>query len=122
MTAKIINLEQIRALKEAGVEWGPAPFMGDLPPSFLAAHCAAARAMMNWSVDALSFRSGVSVKAIRDLEENRRPLRQVTMQALAFALEAEGLVFLPGINPMRGQNCRGGTLDPRIRDDYHLIE
>ncbi len=72
MTAKIINLEQIRALKEAGVECGPAPFMDDLPPSFRAVHCAAARAMLNWSVEALSFRSGVSVKAIRDLEEGRR--------------------------------------------------
>lgn len=53
MTAKIINLEQIRALKEAGVECGPAPFMDDLPPSFRAVHCAAARAMLNWSVEAL---------------------------------------------------------------------
>ena len=122
MTGKIIDLQQIRALKEAGVEWGPAPSIDDLPLSFSIAHCAAARAMLNWSVEALSFRSGVSVKAIRDLEEGRRMLRQVTMQTLSFALEAEGLVFLPGLKPMRGQNCRGGTMDPKNRDDFHLIE
>ena len=122
MTGKIINLQQIRALKEAGIEWGPDPLMDDLPLPFSTAHCATARAMLNWSVEALSFRSGVSVMAIRDLEEGRRILRQVSMQALSFALEAEGLVFLPGLKPMRGQNCRGGTLDPRKRDDFHLIE
>jgi hypothetical protein len=44
------------------------------------------------------------------------------MQALSFALEAEGLVFIPGLKPMRGQNCRGGTMDPKNRDDFHLIE
>ncbi|MCP1446146.1 hypothetical protein J3D54_005278 [Pseudomonas sp. GGS8] len=122
MPGKIINLEQIRALKEAGIEWGPDPFLDTLPLSFSTTHCAAARAMLNWSVEALSFRSGVSVKAIRELEEGRRTLRSVTMQALSFALETEGLVFLPGLKPMRGQNCRGGTTDPRKRDDFHLLE
>jgi hypothetical protein len=122
MTGKIINLQQIRALKEAGIEWGPDPLMDDLPLSFSTAHCAAARAMLNWSVEALSFRSGVSVKAIRELEEGRRTLRPVTMQALSFAFEAEALVFLPGLKPMRGNNCRGGTTDPKTRDDFHLLE
>lgn len=122
MTGKIINLEQMRALKEAGVEWGPAPFMDDLPLSFSTVHCAAARAMLNWSVEALSFRSGVSIGAIRDLEAGNRTLRPVTMQALSFALEAEGLVFMPGLTPMRGNNCRGGTTDPKKRKDFHLIE
>lgn len=93
MPGKIINLQQIRALKEAGIEWGPAPFMDDLPLSFSTDHCSAARTMLNWSVEALSFRSGVSVKTIEDLETGRRILRQITMQALSFALEAEGLVF-----------------------------
>lgn len=122
MPGKIINLEQIRALKEAGIEWGAGFSINDLPLAFSTDHCAIARAMLDWSIEALSFRSGVSVKAIRDLEENRRVLRQVTMQALAFALEAEGLVFLPGLKPMRGNNCRGGTQDPKTRDDFHLIE
>lgn len=122
MPGKIIDLQQIRALKEAGIEWGPGPSIDELPLSFSTAHCAAARTMLNWSVEALSFRSGVSVKAIGDFEEGQRTLRQVTIQALSFALEAEGLVFLPGLKPMRGQNCRGGTMDPRTRDDFYLIE
>ncbi|MNG15866.1 hypothetical protein D3C84_997220 [compost metagenome] len=122
MVGKIIDLQQIRALKEAGIEWGADPFLDTLSLSFSTAHCAAARVMLNWSVEALSFRSGVSVKAIRDLEEGRRILREVTMQALSFALEAEGLVFLPGLKPMRGENCRGGTTDPKHRDDFHLVE
>ena len=122
MAGKIIDLQQIRALKEAGIEWGPGSLFDDLPLSFSAAHCAPARAMMNWSVEALAFRSRVSVKAIMGLEEGRRTLRPVTMQALSFAFEAEALVFLPGLKPMRGHNCRGGTMDPRTRDDYHLLE
>lgn len=121
MSGKIIDLEQIRALKALGIEWGGFS-INDLPVSFSTEHCAKARAMLDWSIEALAFRSGVSVRAIRDLENNRRPLRKVTMQALSFALEAEGLVFLPGMEPMRGQNCRGGTQDPRTRDDFHLIE
>ncbi|WKY31091.1 helix-turn-helix domain-containing protein [Pseudomonas donghuensis] len=77
--------------------------------------------MLGWSVEALAFRSGVSPGAIRRLE-NGAELRRVTMQALAYALEAEGLVFLPGHEPMRGDNFRGATANPKSRDDFHLIE
>jgi len=72
MVGKIFDLQQIRALKEAEIEWGPAPSIDDLPLSFSTVHCAAARAMLNWSAEAISFRFGVSVKAIRELEEGRR--------------------------------------------------
>lgn len=78
--------------------------------------------MLDWSVKAISFRSGVSIKAIRDLKEGRRMVRQVTMQALPFALGAEGLVFLPSPTPMRGQNCHGETIDPKNSDNFHLSE
>lgn len=122
MAGKIIDLQQIRALKQAGIEWGPGSLFDELPLSFSAVHCAAARAMLNWSVEALAFRHGVSVKAIRELEAGRRTLRRVTMQALSYAFEAEALVFLPGLKPMRGHNCRGGTIDPKNRHDFHLVE
>ncbi|WP_110632514.1 helix-turn-helix transcriptional regulator [Pseudomonas sp. CC120222-01a] len=92
-----------------------------LPNGFQSAHCAQARARLDWSVEALSFRSGVSRAAIRAIE-NGAELRPVTMQALAFAFEAEGLIFLPGHPPMTGENCRGSTRDPRSRRDYHLLE
>lgn len=77
--------------------------------------------LLEWSVDALAFRSGVSPAAIRRVE-NGAELRRVTMQALAFAMEQEGLVFFPGHPPMRADNCRGATPDPRTREDYHLLE
>ena len=46
----------------------------------------------------------------------------ISRQALAFALEAEGPVILPGLKHLRMHNCRGSTQDPRTRDDFHLIE
>ncbi|WP_328822905.1 helix-turn-helix transcriptional regulator [Pseudomonas sp. S32] len=76
---------------------------------------------MGWSVEALAFRSGVSRNAIRRIEDGAE-LRAVTMQALAFAFEAEGLIFIPSHLPMIGDNCRGSTRSPRTRDDYHLLE
>ncbi|MGE8170725.1 helix-turn-helix domain-containing protein [Pseudomonas putida] len=94
--------------------------MEHLPLGFQPSHCADARSMLGWSVEALAFRSGVSPRAIRRIE-NGAELRRFTMQALAHALEAAGLVFFPG-PPMRPDNCRGATPDPRMRNDYHLLE
>ncbi|MEX5340578.1 multiprotein-bridging factor 1 family protein [Pseudomonas sp. I2] len=91
------------------------------PLGFRSAHCEPARSLLGWSVEALAFRSGVSPAAIRKIEAGAE-LRRVTMQALAYALEAEGLMFFPGYPPSRGANCRGATPDPKERDDYHLIE
>lgn len=99
------------------IEW----CMDNLPSGFRSTHCAPARARIGWSVEALAFRSGVSRAAIKRLE-NGAELRDVTMQAIAFAFEAEGLIFVPGHPPMHGENCRGVTRDPRTRDDYHLLE
>lgn len=95
--------------------------MDNLPNGFRSAHCAPARSRLGWSVEALAFRSGVSSKAINRLEKGIG-LREVTMQALAFAFEKEGLIFIPGHPPMSGDNCRGATKDPRSRRDYHLLE
>lgn len=95
--------------------------LNDLPLPFLSPHCEPARLQLGWSIDALAFRSGVSPGAIRCVE-NGAELRRVTMQALAYAMEMEGLVFFPGHPPMRADNCRGATPDPRSRGDYHLLE
>lgn len=46
---------------------------------------------------------------------------RVTMQALAHTFESAGLVLFPG-PPMRPDNCRGATPDPRERNDYRLLE
>lgn len=121
MTAEIVDLqgarlERHRDLFEALLE---AEAFG---LSFSQEHCEKARAVLGWSVEALAFRSGVSRGAIIGLEEGTRTLRKVSMQALAYAFEQEGLVFFPKLEPMIGDNCRGCTTDPRARPDYHLIE
>ncbi len=96
-------------------------FAESLPLGFRSEHCEPARSMLGWSIEALAFRSKVSPEAVTRLEHGKE-LNRVTMQALAFALEKEGLIFFPGHPPMRGANCAGGTSDPRRRDDYHLLE
>lgn len=96
-------------------------FFANLPLSFRTEHCEPARSALGWSVEALAFRSSVSLDAIRRIERGTE-MRRVTMQALAFAFEKEGLIFFPGHPPFRSDDCRGATPDPRIRDDYHLLE
>lgn len=122
MTDKIVDLGQARCLKKTEMDQRFWLFVEDLPLHFSEAHCAKAREMVGWSVETLAFRSGVSPKAIRELELGIRKLRRVTMQALSFSLETQGLIFIKGHEPMRGHNCRGGTTNPRGRDDFHLIE
>lgn len=93
-----------------------------IPLQFNADHCRQARQMLGWSVAQLAQESGVSTAAIEGYEAEARPLREVTRQALAFRLEAEGLVFIRGHQPLRGDNVCGCTGDPRKRDDFHLVE
>ncbi|BBP66620.1 MULTISPECIES: helix-turn-helix domain-containing protein [Pseudomonas] len=88
---------------------------------FTPAHSAQARAMLGWSVEELSRRSGVSVPAIQRFEAGGE-LLDVTRLALAFRFEAEGLVFFPGFAPGRGMNIKGSTPDPAGRPDYAMIE
>lgn len=121
MASKIVDLQDIRQQRVRAIMTAMMR-SDDFPLSFSAEHCAPAREMLGWSIEALAFKSGVSPAAIRDLEQCARPLRRVTMQALSYAFERERLVFLPGQPPLRGANCGGATLDPRARHDYHLIE
>jgi len=69
------------------MEW----LIASLPPQFERGHCEIARSMVGWSVEALAFRSAVSPGAIKRLEGGAE-LLPVTMQALAFAFETEGLI------------------------------
>lgn len=122
MTGKLVDLDKARSLKQDEFNKRMQLLVEDLPLGFSYKHCAKAREILGWSIEALAFRSGVSTKAIRELELGIRKLSRVTMQALSFSLETEGLIFIPCQNPMRGQNCRGGTTALRTRDDFHLIE
>lgn len=93
-----------------------------LPSSLTPEQCIQGRKILAWSRQALAFRSGASVKAIEAFESGAGDLLCVTRQALAYALEAEGLLFFPGHAPFKGNGCPGATLDPRQRSDFHLIE
>lgn len=121
MTSNVLDRQPLRLnLDEDQIE-AIAWLMDHLPLSFKSAHCASARSLLGWSIDELSSASGVTPQAIQRLESGTR-LNTVSMQALAYALEAEGLVFFPGHQPLRGMNCRGSTKDPRSRGDFHLLE
>lgn len=93
-----------------------------IPLQFNADHCRQARQMLGWSVEQLAQGSGVSTAAIEGYEAKTRPLREVTRQALAYRLEAEGLVFIRGHQPLRGDNVCGCTPDPALEHDFNLIE
>lgn len=88
---------------------------------FTPLHCAQARELLGWSLEQLSHKSKVSVPAIQRFEASG-PVRDVTLLALAYSLEAEGLVFFPGFAPSWASNFRGTTPDPMGREDFALIE
>lgn len=88
---------------------------------FTPEHCTQARDLLGWDLEQLSCESGVSVPAIQRFEGGGE-LRDVTRLALAFRLEAEGLVFFPGFPPGRGMNIKGTTPNPMERPDYAMIE
>lgn len=88
---------------------------------FTPTHCAQARAMLGWSVEELSREAGVSVEAIERFEA-RQEVLDVTRLALAYRLEAEGLVFFPGFAPGRGMNVKGCTPNPVGRADFAMVE
>lgn len=121
MTSPVLDRQPIRLNLDKDQIDAIAWLMDHLPLSFRGVHCGPARELLGWSIDALASASGVSPHAIQKLEHGAR-LKSVSMQALAFALETEGLVFFPGHPPLRGENCRGSTKDPRSRRDYHLLE
>ncbi|KQB55516.1 XRE family transcriptional regulator [Pseudomonas endophytica] len=88
---------------------------------FTPLHCAQAREMLGWSLQDLSLHSRASASAIQRFEAGEQ-MRDVTRLAIAYALEAEGLVFFPGFAPSRGSNIRGSTPAPFDRKDVALIE
>jgi len=121
MTLDVLDQQPLRLnLDEEQIE-AIAWLMDHLPLSFRDAHCGPARRLLGWSIDDLSAVSGVTHQAIQRLELGAQ-LKAVSMQALSYAFEAEGLLFFPDHPPLWGKNCRGSTKDPRSRRDYHLLE
>lgn len=122
VTKKVIDFEQARIAKKSADDADILDYFLNLPPTLTSQQCVEGRAMLEWSQEALAFRSGASIQAIQEFEAGSRALKRVTKQALTFAMEAEGLIFIPNASPMKGENCRGVTSDPRLRDDFHQIE
>ncbi|WP_428480269.1 helix-turn-helix domain-containing protein [Pseudomonas violetae] len=124
MSKNVVVLETYRKPNKAAKveEAEMLDFLLSLPLHFTREHCAQSRSMLDWSVEALAFRSGVSVRAIQQFENGERELLRVSLQALSYSLEAQGLIFIQNQPPLRADNCRGATPDPRSRSDYHLLE
>jgi DNA-binding transcriptional regulator YiaG len=118
----VFNFERAREDKQADKDQEFIDFILSQPQTMTAEQCSQARGLLGWSQEALAFRSGTSVLAISQFETGTRLLRDVTKQAIVFALEGEGLMLIPGHPPMRGDNVRGMTPNPRERKDFHLVE
>ncbi len=78
---------------------------------FTAKHSAQARAMLGWSREDLARHVGVAVEAIQRFE-SQGDSDDATRLALAFRLEAEGLVFFPGFAPGWGMSARRLDITP----------
>ena len=60
------------------------------------AQCRAARGMIGLSQSALAERAGLGLSTIVDFERERRIVSDQAIAAMQVALEAAGVVFLPG--------------------------
>ncbi|MBY8949529.1 MULTISPECIES: helix-turn-helix transcriptional regulator [unclassified Pseudomonas] len=78
---------------------------------FTAKHSVQARTMLGWSREELARQAGVTVDAIQQFE-SQGDVGDETRLALAFRLEAEGLVFFPGFAPGWGMSVRRFTTSP----------
>ncbi|AZF06922.1 helix-turn-helix transcriptional regulator [Pseudomonas sp. R5-89-07] len=72
---------------------------------FTAKHSAQARVMLGWSREELARQADVAVRAIEQLESHGDVDDEIRL-ALAFCLEAQGLVFFPGFAPGWGMSKR----------------
>jgi transcriptional regulator with XRE-family HTH domain len=67
--------------------------------SITPAQCRAARALLDWSQEHLSEKSGVGAKTIVDFEQGKRSPFARTIRDLQEALEAAGIEFTNGDAP-----------------------
>lgn len=72
---------------------------------FTAKHSAQARVILGWSREELARQADVAVQAIEQLESHGDVDDEIRL-ALAFCLEAQGLVFFPGFAPGWGMSKR----------------
>lgn len=65
------------------------------PRTMLPRQCQAARALLRWTQERLAERSGVSVASIRNFERESSKLTTANSVAVAGALVAAGIEFIP---------------------------
>ena len=58
--------------------------------------CRAARGLLNWTIEILSEKSGVSEKSIGNFERGKRKLMPQNLSALVRAFEQAGIEFING--------------------------
>ncbi|MBT9268458.1 XRE family transcriptional regulator [Pseudomonas sp. MG-9] len=88
---------------------------------FTPTHCVQARAMLGWSVEQLSREAEVAVDDIQRFEAQQE-VTDAARLALAYRLEAQGLVFFPGFAPGRGMNVQGVTPHRVDREDFAMAD
>ncbi len=64
--------------------------------SFSPAQSRAARGLLDWSQTELAAKSNLSESTIRDFEKGRRVPSTNNLAAIVRALEAAGVIFVPG--------------------------
>ena len=84
--------------------------------------CAQARVLLDWSIDRLANTAGVTPLAIEQYESGFRKLRPISLQAIAYTFESEGLVFFPGHQPLRSDNIGGTCPDPHRSADIGMFD
>lgn len=72
---------------------------------FTAEHSVQARVMLGWSREDLARQADIEVHAVQRFESHAEVEDEIRL-ALAFRLEAEGLVFFPGFAPGWGMSVR----------------
>jgi len=79
----------------------------------------AARALLGWSQIELARRSGVSQKALSDVERNKRPLTAYTSGKLREVLEAHSVQFIAE-NDKRNELVGAGVRWRSDRGSLHI--
>ncbi|WP_461384425.1 helix-turn-helix domain-containing protein [Devosia indica] len=73
------------------------------------AQCRAARALLNWTQDQLATAASSGNSTVRNFEAGRSTPKPIHMDAMRSALEAAGVIFIPGNGEGPGVRLRKGA-------------
>lgn len=79
-----------------------------------AIQCRTGRAVLNWTQSELAKESGVSLRAIQDLESEKRNPTYATRMALRYSMEKSNVEFMDsGARLVAASQLRGLCTDPK---------